>query len=352
MTTTTITSPRHQAIITALQSAGKPLSGREIFARTKEFETNDDCSKVLNYLLKSGRVVRTNDAPPYIYTLPGQQPTEQALEAVEAYLSNIKPSSTDIGNTLLRGTDGREEPIPTPVKAVINDALKPCPEIDATTQEMADQAEIAYQTLSEALGLTPEQMCDMTLTDLAATAAALLEERMPDADAELLAKANRTMGERMDEVIELLQQAHVPFADAIANDKHLTSNVAAIVAELNGEQNRVITMRDNMDAMANTLTEIRRILDIHPGDDHSAIIAEIENVSRLANRAIQIGARDAVNGPYIIVSDPRGCAGIFEDMTEARKAAETIARGAIGCRAAIVKTVAEVSLQPVWSDAK
>lgn len=322
MSTTTITSPRHQAIITALQSAGKPLSGREIFARTKEFETNDDCSKVLNYLLKSGRVVRTNDAPPYIYTLPGQQqPTEQALEAVEAYLSNIKPSSTDIGNTLLRGTDGREEPITTPVKAVINDALKPCPEIDAVTQEMANQAEMAYQTLSEALGLTPEQMCDMTLTDLAATAAALLEERMPD-------------------------------ADAIANDKHLTSNVAAIVAELNGEQNRVITMRDNMDDMANTLTEIRRILDIYPGDDHSAIIAEVENISRLADRAIQIGARDAINGPYIIVSDPRGCAGIFDDMAEARKAAETIARGAIGCRAAIVKTVAEVSLQPVWSDAK
>lgn len=350
--TTTITSPRHQAIIHALQSAGKPLSGREIFARTKEFETNDDCSKVLNYLLKSGRVVRTNDAPPYIYTLPGQQTTEAALQAVEAHLSNLKPSTTDHGNTLLRGTNGREEPIPTPVKAVINDALKPCPEIDAVTREMADQAEIAYQILSEVLNLTPEQMSELTLTDLADTAATLLEDQPPPADVAMLASANRELSMRMAEVIEALHKAPVPFADAIDNDHYLVSNTEAIVAQLAGEQVRASELQEVVIGLRTLLDQVRHTLDLSPAASSMDILAEIENLSRLADRDIQIGARDAVNGPYIIVSDPRGCAGIFDDMTEARKAAETIARGAIGCRAAIVKTVAEVSLQPVWSDAK
>lgn len=331
---TTITSPGQQEIIEILKAAHKALTSREIFARAKGFEDAAAVSKALNYAMKKGVVER-----------------EKVGQNTYAYwLASLPPS--DSGNTLLRGTDGREVPIPTPVKTVINDALKPCPEIDAVTQEMANQAEIAYHTLSEALGLMPVQLCDMTLTDLADAAAARLEEQLPPPDATQLAKANRAIIERMNEVIATLHKAHVPFADAIANDKYLAGNVAAIVAELNGEQDRVIAMRDSMDAMANTLTEIRRILDIHPGDDHSAIIAEVENISRLADRAIQIGAREAVNGPYIIVSDPRGCAGIFDDMDEARKAAETIARGAIGCRAAIVKTVAEVSLQPVWSDAK
>lgn len=332
MTTAAITSPGQQEIIDILKAAPKALTSREIFARAKGFEDAEAVSKALNYAMKKGVVER-----------------EKVGQNTYAYwLASLPPS--DSGNTLLRGTDGREEPIPTPVKTVINDALKPCPEIDAVTQEMANQAEIAYHTLSEALGLSPKQLCDLTLTDLADAAAARLEEQLPPPDATQLAKANRAIIERMNEVIATLHKAHVPFADAIANDKYLASNVAAIVAELNGEQDRVIAMRDSMDAMANTLTEIRRILDIHPGDDHSAIIAEVENISRLADRAIQIGARDAINGPYIIVSDPRGCAGIFDDMTEARKAAETIARGAIGCRAAIVKTVAEVSLQPVWSE--
>lgn len=354
MTTATITSPGQQEIIDILKAAPKALTSREIFARAKGFEDADAVSKALNYAMKKGVVEREKVGQnTYAYWLAAAIKSDNhPLKDAVDFMRNPNPSSTDIGNTLLRGTDGREEPIPTPVKAVINDALKPCPEIDATTQEMADQAEMAYHTLSEALGLNPAQLCDMSLTDLAATAAALLEEQMPPPNAEQLAKANRAMGERMDEVIAELHKAHVPFAEAITSDKYLVSNVAAIVAELNGEQDRVIAMRDSMDAMANTLTEIRRILDIHPGDDHSAIIAEVENVSRLADRAIQLGARDALNGPYIIVSDPRGCAGIFDDMSEARKAAETIARNAIGCRAAIVKTVAEVSLQPVWSDAK
>lgn len=332
MTSTTITSPGQQEIIDILKAAPKALTSREIFARAKGFEDADAVSKALNYAMKKGVVER-----------------EKVGQNTYAYwLASLPPS--DSGNTLLRGTDGREEPIPTPVKTVINDALKPCPEIDAVTQEMANQAEIAYHTLSEALGLMPVQLCDMTLTDLADAAAARLEEQLPPPDATQLAKANRAIIERMNEVIATLREAHVPFAKGITNDKYLAGNVAAIVAELNGEQDKVIALRDVVDRMTNTLAEIRRILDIHPGDDHSAIIAEVENISRLADRAIQIGARDAVNGPYIIVSNPHGCAGIFDDMDKARKAAESTARSSTAGRAAIVKTVAEVSLQPVWSE--
>lgn len=345
--TATITSPGQQEIIDILKAAPKALTSREIFARAKGFEDADAVSKALNYAMKKGVVEREKVGQnTYAYWLAAATKQEEhpLKEAVD-FMRNLKPSGTDHGNTLLRGTDGREEPIPTPVKAVIDDALKPCPEIDAVTREMADQAELAYHTLSEALGISPKQLCDMTLTDLANTAAARLEEQLPPPDATLLASANRAMGERMDEVIAELQLANVPFEYALANDKYLVSNVAAIVAELNGEK-----------ALANhygqLIGQICHTLDLPCGTPLADIHAEVENISRLADRAIQIGARDAVNGPYIIVSDPRGCAGIFDDMTEARKAAETIARGAIGCRAAIVKTVAEVSLQPVWSDVK
>ncbi len=336
-----------QEIIDILKAAPKALTSREIFARAKGFEDADAVSKALNYAMKKGVVEREKVGQnTYAYWLAATHTQEaEPLKAVESYLSNLKPSTTDHGNTLLRGTNGREEPIPTPIKAVISDALKPCPEIDAVTQEMANQAELAYHTLSEALGISPEQLCDPTLTDLAATAAARLEEQLPPPDATLLAKANRAMGERMDEVIAELQLANVPFEYALTNDKYLVGNVAAIVSELNTAKSRDKTQTE-------LLQQICQTLDMSPFSTAPEIIAEVENISRLVNRAIQIGSRDAVNGPYIIVSDPRGCAGIFDDMGEARKAAETIARGAIGCRAAIVKTVAEVSLQPVWSDAK
>lgn len=328
MTTATFTSPRHQELINILTAAGKPLTSKQLFAQSKGFESQDDISKCLNYLLKKGVVERE------LY----------AQNAYSYWPATPANATDDSGNTLLR--IGEDDPMPaSPVRAVIDDALKPCPEIDAVTREMADQSELAYHTLSEALGISPKQLCDMTLTDLANTAAARLEEQLPPPDATLLASANRAMGERMDEVIAELQLANVPFEYALANDKYLVSNVAAIVAELNGEK-----------ALANhygqLIGQICHTLDLPCGTPLADIHAEVENISRLADRAIQIGARDAVNGPYIIVSDPRGCAGIFDDMTEARKAAETIARGAIGCRAAIVKTVAEVSLQPVWSDVK
>lgn len=123
--------------------------------------------------------------------------------------------NNDIGNTLLKHCG--EEPMPdqseqslamVPASAaqqIINDALKPCPEIDATTREMADQAEIAYQVLSEALGVTPEQMCYLSLSDLAATAAARLEDQPPPADAVFLAKANRALGEQLEALEEANQ---------------------------------------------------------------------------------------------------------------------------------------------------
>ena len=122
-------------------------------------------------------------------------------------------------------------------------------ETDAVTREMADQAEIAYQILSEALGLTPEQVSELTLTDLADAAASRLEEQPPPADV-----------------------------------------------------------------------------------------------------AMQTGARDAAQGPYIIISDPRGCAGIYETIDEAKKHAARMAYRTTTGRAAIVQTLAEVTLVPQWSD--
>lgn len=124
-------------------------------------------------------------------------------------------------------------------------------EIDAVTREMADQAEIAYQILSEALGLTPEQMSELTLTDLADAAAARLEDQPPPADV-----------------------------------------------------------------------------------------------------AIQPGARDAAQGPYTIISDPRHATGIYETIEDARSHAESLARRSTFGRSAIVSVVAEVELVPQWSDAK
>lgn len=329
---TTITSPGQQEIIDILKTAPKALTSREIFARAKGFEDADAVSKALNYAMKKGVVER-----------------EKVGQNTYAYwLASLSPS--DSGNTLLRGTDGREEPIPTPVKTVINDALKPCHEIDAVTQEMANQAEIAYQTLSEALGLMPVQLCDMTLTDLADAAAARLEEQLPPPDATQLAKANRELSMRMAKVIEALHKAPVLFADAIDNDKYLVSNVETIVAELIGEQVRASELQGVVIGLRTLLDQVRHTLDLSPAASSMDILAEIENLSRLTDRAIQIGARDAVNGPYIIVSNPHGCAGIFDDMDKARKAAESTARSSTAGRAAIVKTVAEVSLQPVWSE--
>ena len=236
MTTATFTSPRHQELINILTAAGKPLTSKQLFAQSKGFESQDDISKCLNYLLKKGVVERE------LY----------AQNAYSYWPATPANATDDSGNTLLR--IGEDDPMPaSPVRAVINDALKPCPEIDAVTQEMANQAEIAYQVLSEALGLTPEQMSDLTLADLASTAAARLEDQPPPADAALLASANRAISLRMDEVIEALHKAPVPFAAAIDNDQHLVSNVEAIIAELIGEQVRGSIQTELLGKICHTL---------------------------------------------------------------------------------------------------
>ena len=270
--------------------------------------------------------------------------------------------NNDIGNTLLKHCG--EEPMPdqseqslamvpaSAAKQIISDALKPCPEIDATTREMADQAEIAYQVLSEALGVTPEQMCYLSLSDLAATAAARLEDQPPPADAEILAAANRAMNERMDAVIAALRKAPVQLATVIENDKWLVTNVETIVAELISEQIKASEQRQTITGLKHLIAQIRATLDLPINASSMDILAEVENISRLADRAIQIGARDAVQGPYIIISDPRGCAGIYETIDEAKKHAARMAYRTTTGRAAIVQTLAEVTLVPQWSDAQ
>lgn len=338
MTTATLTSPRHQELVNILTAAGKPLTSKQLFAQAKGFESQDDISKCLNYLLKKGVV-------------------ERELYAQNAYSYWPASATTpDIGNTLLRGTNGSEEPMPdtpaSPVRAVINDALKPCPEIDAVTREMADQAEIAYQVLSEALNLTPEQLSELAVAVLATTAATRLEDQPPPADVAMLASANRELSMRMAKVIAALHKAPVPFADAIDNDQYLVSNVEAIVAELIGEQVRASELQEIVIGLRTLLDQVRHTLDLSPAASSMDILAEIENLSRLTDRDIQPGARDATQGPYIIISDPRGAAGIYETIEDARPHAESTARRSTFGRAAIVKTVAEVSLQPVWSDAK
>ena len=213
-------------------------------------------------------------------------------------------------------------------------------------------AEIAYQILIEALGHTPEQMSELTLTDLAAAAAARLDDQPPPADVAMLASANRELSMRMAEVIAALHKAPVPFADAIDNDQYLVSNVETIVAELIGEQVRASELQGVIIGLHALLDQVRHALDLSPAASSMDILAEIENLLRLTVRAIHLGARDAVQGPYIIISDPRGCAGIYETIEDARTHAESAARSSTSGLAAIVSVVAEVELVPQWSDAK
>ncbi len=279
---------------------------------------------------------------------------ERELYAQNAYSywpATPAPAADDSGNTLLRV--GEDEPMPeisaATAKQIANDAIN-LP--DAVTREMADQAEIAYQVLSEALNLTPEQMSELTLADLATTAAARLEDQPPPADVAMLASANRELSMRMAKVIEALHKAPVPFADAIDNDKYLVGNVETIVAELIGEQVRASELQRVIIGLHTLLDQVRHTLDLSPAASSMDILAEIENLSRLTDRAIQIGARDAVQGPYIIISDPRHATGIYETIEDARQHAESLARSSTFGRAAIANIVAEVALVPQWSDAK
>jgi len=155
---------------------------------------------------------------------------------------------------------------------------------------------------------------------------------------------------RMAEVIAALHKAPVPFADAIDNDQYLVSNVETIVAELAGEQVRARELQGVIIGLHTLLDQVRHALDLSPAASSMDILAEIENLSRLTDRAIQLGARDAVQGPYLIISDPRGCAGIYETIDEAKKHAARMALRTTTGRAAIVQTLAEVTLVPQWSD--
>jgi hypothetical protein len=325
MTTATLTSPRHQELVNILTAAGKPLTSKQLFAQAKGFESQDDISKCLNYLLKKGVVERE------LY----------AQNAYSYWPATPAPAADDSGNTLLRV--GEDEPMPaSPVRTIINDALKPCPEIDAVTREMADQAEQAYEILAAALGKTPHDLCELNLTDLATTAAARLEDQPPPADVAL----------RMAKVIKALHKAPVPFSKAIDNDKYLVSNVETIVAELIGEQVRASELQEMVIGLRTLLDQVRHTLDLSPAASSMDILAEIENLSRLTDRDIQTDVRDAAQSLYTIISDPRGAAGIYETIEDARPHAEITARRSTFGRAAIVNVVAEVALVPQWSDKK
>lgn len=183
---------------------------------------------------------------------------------------------------------------------------------------------------------------------LAAAPAARLEDQPPPADVAMLASANRELSTRMAKVIAALHKAPVPFAEAIDNDKYLVSNVETIVAELIGEQVRASELQELVIGLRTLLDQVRHTLDLSPAASSMDILAEIENLSRLADRAIQPGASDATQSLYTIISDPRGAAGIYETIEDARQHAEITARRSTFGRAAIVTIVAEVAMVPQW----
>ena len=185
---------------------------------------------------------------------------------------------------------------------------------------------------------------------LAAAPAARLEDQPPPADVAMLASANRELSMRMAKVIAALHKAPVPFAAAIDNDKYLVSNVEAIVAELIGEQVRASELQELVIGLRTLLDQVRHTLDLSPAASSMDILAEIENLSRLTDRAIQPGASDATQSLYTIISDPRGAAGIYETIEDARPHAEITARRSTFGRAAIVTIVAEVAMVPQWGD--
>ena len=229
----------------------------------------DDVANVYRAMLAAAPAARLEDQPP---------PADVAMLASHAPAT---PAADDSGNTLLRV--GEDEPMPeisaATAKQIANDAIN-LP--DAVTIEMANQAEQAYQVLSEALGLTPEQMSELTLTD-----------------------------------------------------------VEAIAAEL-------ITQRERASSQTELLSKICHTLDLSLYSTAAEILSEVENISRLTDRAIQPGASDATQSLYTIISDPRGAAGIYETIEDARPHAEITARRSTLGRAAIVTIVAEVAMVPQW----
>ena len=157
------------------------------------------------------------------------------------------------------------------------------------TQEMADQAEQAYELLAEALSIPQDELIGLQLIDLATSVASQLR-------------------------VEFKTRTHV------------------------------------QEAFGNFLNQIARVLDISPGASPAEALAEIENLSRLADRAIQIGARDAINGPYVVITTIQS--GEITDIATARERAELIAKRSSEGMAAIAQIIASVELTPKWSDAR
>lgn len=353
MSTATLTSPGQQEIIDILKAAHKGMTSREIFAKAKGFEDADAVSKALNYAMKKGVVER-----------------EKVAQNTYAYwLASGK--TNDTGNTLLRGTDGQEEVMPDQSehalamvlaahgKTLIDDheeSTRIGARIDATTQAMADQAEIAYQTLSEALELTPQQMCDVTLTDLAVTAAAMIS----------LEKKGKPVAWR----VELKAGEYSFLENKYATEKNVslspTNHAIPLYAappalkslcqanegyRLHNEK-LLQQQRDTeltAGGMAMLIDQIRHALDIGPASSGTDILAEIENLSRRADRAIQTGERDAASGPYVVITTIHS--GEINDLTLAREKAELVAKRSTEGHAAVAQIIASVELAPKWSDA-
>ncbi len=155
---------------------------------------------------------------------------------------------------------------------------------------------------------------------------------------------------RMAKVIAALHKAPVPFSKAIDNDKYLVSNVETIVAELIGEQVRASELQEIVIGLRTLLDQVRHTLDLSPAASSMDILAEIENLSRLTDRACPTDVRDAVNGPYFVVFRPE--TGRCDTLEAARQKAEEAAYTVPDGQAAVVQLVASVKLEPKWSDAK
>lgn len=197
------------------------------------------------------------------------------------------------GNTLLRGTDGSET-APDYIDAaktmqIINGALKPCPEIDAITREMADQAEQAYETLAQHLGI---ETTALSLMDL----------------------VNKT----------------------ICSHITLSENASTLTAERD-----FLSVRSN--GQATLLGDICRAIDLSTYSTGPEILAEVENVARLAQRNIELEKL-----PYVVITHVHSEE--ISDLAKAKRKAESVADHSSEGHAAIARVVASVRLKPVWSD--
>lgn len=240
----------------------------------------------------------------------------------------INPS--DIGNTLLRGTDGSEMPpedIPRrTVKQIIIDAFNlpsqatsyrqvaplKCPKCGALWLFWPkEQSGAEMDTIS--VRMRTCSFCDNArVIDLKPLGKHAIH---PATQPEPSAQSNALQAER-DKAIEESNAA-----------RRLTSHVEDMFSE--------------------AMTQITQALYLQHGATLPEIIAECENLSRLAQRASDTDA-----AAFHILTFPNKAAKLrpYTTLDEAKRAAEeeASARG----RASVIKIIANVDLQPVWSDAK